>query len=104
MSNFSPLTPNSAIAEHISSVIISAFSESFVNSKLALIISAHTVDLSTKTALSASLLNASIPIAPEPLNKSKNEQPYKSGLIILKRDSLTRSAVGLVSIPSGALS
>ena len=48
---------------------------------------------------SAPRLRASIPIAPLPENRSRNQQPGISGWRMLKRVSLIRSVVGRVSFP-----
>ena len=54
---------------------------------------------STKKETRAPLLRASIPMLPEPLNKSRKAQPGIYGFIMLKRVSFIRSTVGLVSKP-----
>lgn len=55
--------------------------------------------LSTKTALSAPLLSASIPRLPVPANKSRTLAPGTNGASILNSDSFTLSVVGLVVFP-----
>ena len=56
---------------------------------------------SANTHKLAPLLSASIPMPPDPLNKSRNTAPGKSGCSILNRVSLILSVVGLVSKPGG---
>lgn len=55
---------------------------------------------STRTALAAPRLNASMAIAPLPENRSRKRHPGTWGLIILNNVSLIRSVVGRVSQPS----
>ena len=80
--------------------ITRALSDNLVNIKLSFMHLTAFLLFSTKTAYSAPLLSASIPIAPLPLNKSRKLQSSISFCSILKSVSLILSVVGLVPIPS----
>ena len=73
---------------------------SFVTFKFSLMQLMAFLLCSTKTALDAPLLNASMPIPPLPLNKSRKVESARYSEIILNKVSLIRSVVGLVSRPS----
>ena len=57
--------------------------------------------ISTRVALAAPLLIASMPIAPDPAKRSRNFIPSTSNCMILKSASRILPDVGLVKSPGG---
>ena len=100
ISNTSPDRSRLSIAATQSPVMTLALSFNFVNSRFRLMQSTAFRFCSTRTACFAPRLNASIAIAPLPLNRSRNVQSGNSLDMILNKVSLIRSVVGLVSIVS----
>jgi len=103
MSNGRPPLSLSSAAK-TSACISIALSVNLVNLRFSLIQFIAVTLFSTRTAISAPRLNASIAIPPLPENKSRKRAPYISLCNTLKSVSFVLSSVGRVSVPAGVLS